>query len=247
MTGAHVGERFAIVLEGKVDSAPVIQTEIGGGRARITLGGMKSYEEILQDAKDLAFVLKSGSLPAPVDILYEKTVGPALGKDSIRRGWQSILFGALGVLIFMLFYYRSSGIAADFALALNVLFILAVMAGFGATVTLPGLAGILLTVGMAVDANVLVFERIREELRLGKTIRVGINNGYDKALVTILDANITTAIAAIVLYQYGSGPVRGFAVTLLIGIVCSVFTALFVTRLLFEFVVTKFRPKNLSI
>lgn len=247
MTAAHVGHRFAIVLEGKVNSAPVIQARIGGGRARITLGGSKNYEESLQEAKDLAFVLKSGSLPAPVDILYEKTIGPALGQDSIRRGVLSVLIGLGLVLIFMLLYYRGSGFNAVLALVLNMVFIMAIMASFGAVLTLPGIAGILLTVGMAVDANILIFERIREELRAGKTVRIAVQNGYDKAFVTILDANITTAIAGIVLYQYGSGPIRGFAVTLLIGIICSVFTALFVTRLIFQIFTTRRSMTKLSI
>ncbi len=247
MTAAHVGHRFAIVLEGKVDSAPVIQTRIGGGKARITLGGMKSYEEALQDAKDLAFILKSGSLPAPVDILYEKTVGPGLGADSIRRGVLSLIIGFILVILFIAVYYRASGLNANLALFLNILFVMGIMAGFGAVLTLPGMAGILLTIGMAVDANILIFERIREELLAGKVARVAVQSGYEKALTTILDANITTAIAGIVLYQYGSGPIRGFAVTLLIGIFCSVFTALFVTRLVFEFFLRNNTSKNLSI
>lgn len=247
MTGRHVGHRFAVVLEGKVNTAPVIQAEIGGGSARITLGGTKGYEDSLQEAKDLAFVLKSGSLPAPVDILYEKTIGPALGLDSIRRGVFSVLIGLGLVLIFMILYYRGSGFNAVLALVLNMVFIMAIMASFGAVLTLPGIAGVLLTVGMAVDANILIFERIREEIRAGKTVRIAVQNGYDKAFVTILDANITTAIAGIVLYQYGSGPIRGFAVTLLIGIVCSVFTALFVTRMVFEIFTTRKNMQNLSI
>lgn len=247
MTGAHVGHRFAVVLEGKVNTAPVIQTKIGGGSARITLGGGKGYEDSLQEAKDLAFVLKSGSLPAPVDILYEKTIGPALGFDSIRRGVLSVLLGLGLVLIFMILYYRGSGFNALIALVLNMVFIMAVMASFGAVLTLPGIAGILLTVGMAVDANILIFERIREELRAGKAVRVAVQNGYEKAFVTIVDANITTAIAGIVLYQYGSGPIRGFAVTLLIGILCSVFTALFVTRMVFELFVSRKTVNKLSI
>ena len=247
MTGKYIGRRFAIVLEERVDSAPVIQDRIGGGRARITLGGMKSYEESMQDAKDLSFVLKSGSLPAPVEILYEKTVGPALGADSIQRGVNSLLYGFIAVLLFMLIYYRGSGFAANIALLLNIFFVMALMASFGATLTLPGMAGILLTIGMAVDANILIFERIREELVVGKTVRVAVQNGYEKALSTILDANITTAIAGIVLYQYGSGPIRGFAVTLLIGILCSVFTAIVVTRLIFDLFVSKKTTQTLSI
>lgn len=247
MTGAHVGHRFAIVLEGLVDSAPVIQTRIGGGRARITLGDMKSFEESMQDAKDLSFVLKSGSLPAPVDILYEKTIGPGLGKDSIDRGVRSLLIGFLLVVFGIAVYYRASGLNANLALFLNILFVMSMMSSFGAVLTLPGLAGILLTIGMAVDANILIFERIREELRAGKTVRVAIQQGYDKAFVTILDANITTAIAGIVLYQYGSGPIRGFAVTLLIGILCSVFTALFVTRLMYNLILGNRNTQSLSI
>ncbi len=248
MTGKHIGHRFAIVLEGEVDSAPVIQTKIAGGRARITLGGVrKTYDELLQDAKDLAFILKSGSLPAPVDILYEKVIGPTLGRDSIQRGLLSLAIGFVLVMIFMVIYYRLSGINAVIALLLNMLFIFSIMASFGATLTLPGLAGILLTIGMAVDANILIFERIREELLANKAPRVAVNNGYDKAFVTILDANITTAIAGIVLYQYGSGPIRGFAVTLLIGIVCSVFTALFVTKLIYDAILSRRNVTSISI
>ncbi len=247
MTGQYVGRRFAIVLEEKVDSAPVIQTKIGGGRARITLGGLKGYEEALQDAKDLSFVLKSGSLPAPVEVLYEKTVGPALGADSIYRGVVSLGIGLLLVVLFMLVYYRGSGMNANLALVLNIFFVMSLMASFGATLTLPGLAGILLTIGMAVDANILIFERVREELTSGKTVRVALQNGYEKAFATILDANITTAIAGIVLYQYGSGPIRGFAVTMLIGILCSVFTAIVVTRLVYDIILHYKTTQTLSI
>jgi preprotein translocase subunit SecD len=207
-------------------SAPVIRDRIAGGRAQIT--GRFTMEE----ARDLAIVLRAGALPAPVKILEERTVGPSLGKDSIEKGFKSMIIGGIVVILFMILYYGLSGFFADVALMLNILFIMAGLAFFGATLTLPGIAGIILTIGMAVDANVLVFERIREELRLGKPARAAIEGGYAKALVTILDANVTTFIAALVLFQFGTGPVRGFAVTLSIGIVASFVTAVFITRVI---------------
>jgi len=186
-------------------------------------------------------------MPAPVEFRYQSIVGPSLGSDSIRKGVKSAIIGGILVVLFMVFYYKLSGVIADLVLALNMVFILAVLAGFKATLTLPGIAGIVLTIGMAVDANVLIFERIREELRTGKTPRSAIDGGYSKALLTILDANITTVIAAIVLLQFGTGPVRGFAVTLTVGIIASLFTALFVSRLIFDFLLVKVGMKKVSI
>jgi preprotein translocase subunit SecD len=231
ITGANIKKRLAIVLDNVVNSAPVIQDRIAGGRAQIT--GRFSMEE----ARDLAIVLRAGALPAPVKIIEERTVGPSLGKDSIDKGLKSMIIGGLFVVLFMAFYYQFAGFIADLALLLNIILIAAGLAFFSATLTLPGIAGIILTIGMAVDANVLIFERIREELRLGKTPRAAVDGGYSKALVTILDANITTLIAALVLFQFGTGPVKGFAVTLSIGIIASLFTSIVVTRLIFDYLI----------
>jgi len=241
ITGQNIKKRLAIVLDNKVYSAPVIQDKISGGRAQIT--GRFGMDE----ARDLAIVLRAGALPAPVKILEERTVGPSLGRDSIEKGIKSTIIGGLAVVIFMAVYYGLSGVIANVALVLNVLLIMSGLAFFGATLTLPGIAGIILTIGMAVDANVLIFERIREELRLGKTPRASIEGGYGKALVTILDANVTTLIAALVLFQFGTGPVRGFAVTLSIGIIASLFTAIFVTRVIFDYFYVQKRMKKISI
>ena len=241
ITGANIKKRLAIVLDGVVNSAPVIQDKITGGRAQIT--GRFTMEE----ARDLAIVLRAGALPAPVKIIEERTVGPSLGKDSINKGLKSMIIGGILVILFMGFYYKFAGLLADLALVLNILFIAAGLAFFGATLTLPGIAGIILIIGMAVDANVLIFERIREELRLGKTPRAAVDSGYSKALVTILDANITTLIAALVLFQFGTGPVKGFAVTLSIGIIASLFTAIFITRVIFDYFIIERGMKKVSI
>ncbi len=241
VTGANIKKRLAIILDNRVVLAPTLQTKIANGRARIT--GLDTFD----DAKDLSIVLKAGALPAPVKIIEERTVGPSLGHDSIMAGSYSALIGLVVVMIFMMFYYRFAGVIADSALFLNILFILAVMASLGATLTLPGIAGIILTIGMAVDANVLIFERIREELRRGKTIRASLDQGYAKAFVTILDANVTTFIAGLVLYTYGSGPIKGFAVTMMIGIVASMFTAIVVTRVIFNYYLGARPVKKLSI
>jgi preprotein translocase subunit SecD len=241
ISGDHIKERLAIVLDGNVYSAPVIQDRISGGNAIIE--GQFTMEE----AKDLAVVLRAGSLPAPVKILEERTVGPSLGRDSIRKGLFSMAVGGVLVVAFMVIYYGGSGIIADMALILNIILIMAGLAALRATLTLPGIAGIILTIGMAVDANVLIFERVREELRLGKTPRAALDAGYSKATLTILDANVTTLIAAIVLFQFGTGPVRGFAVTLSLGIIASMFTAIFGTRLLFDYLLQKRRMKALNI
>jgi preprotein translocase subunit SecD len=241
ITGDNIKKRLAIVLDNKVNSAPVIQDKISGGRAQIT--GRFTTDE----ARDLAIVLRAGALPAPVTILEERTVGPSLGKDSIEMGFKSVLIGGLAVVLFMAIYYALAGLIADLALLLNVFFIMAGLAFFGATLTLPGIAGIILTIGMAVDANVLIFERIREESRIGKTPRSAIEAGFDKAFVTILDSNVTTLIAGLILFQFGTGPVRGFAVTLSIGIVTSVFTAVFVSRILFDYLYVQRKMRKLSI
>lgn len=241
VTGANINKRLAIILDNKVFLAPEIRVKISNGRSRIT--GLETMEE----AQDLAVVLKAGALPAPVTIIEERTVGPSLGLDSIRAGSYSALIGLLTVMVFMIFYYRLSGLVADMALLLNIVFIMAVMASFHATLTMPGIAGIILTIGMAVDANVLIFERIREERDRGKTVRASIELGYGKAFITILDANITTFIAGLVLYTFGSGPIQGFALTLMIGIVAGMFTAIVVTRVVFDYALEKSTIKKLSI
>jgi preprotein translocase subunit SecD len=241
VTGKYVKKRLAIVLDGTVYSAPVIQDRIAGGRAQIT--GRFSLDE----AKDLAIVLRAGALPAPVTIMENRTVGPSLGQDSIEKGFKSIVIGGIFVVVFMIFYYRLSGILATVALMLNLFIIMAALSGLNAALTLPGIAGIILTIGMAVDANVIIFERIREELRSGKTVLSAVDGGYSKAFSTILDANVTTLIAAFVLFQFGTGPVKGFAVTLCLGIIASMFTAIFVTRLIFDLVLRRREVTALSI
>lgn len=229
VTGKNIGKRLAVVLDGEVYTAPVIRERIPSGRAQIT--GNFSIEE----AKDIALILRAGALPAPVKVLEERSVGAALGKDSIDKGIRSTIVGTIVVAIFMAAYYLVAGLVANFALMLNIILITAIMSFFHSTLTLPGIAGLVLTVGMAVDANVLIFERMREESRLGKTVKAVINAGYHKALWAILDSNITTLIAALILFQFGSGPIRGFATTLSIGIFTSMFTALTVTRIVFEY------------
>jgi preprotein translocase subunit SecD len=224
-----------------VYSAPVIQERISGGNAQIT--GSFTDEE----ARDLAIVLRAGALPAPVKILEQVTIGPSLGQDSIEKGILSVLIGFSLLVVFMIFYYKWSGMVANTALFLNVILILGTLALFKATLTLPGLAGIVLTIGMAVDANVLIFERTREEMRAGKTPRASIEAGYGKAFLTILDTHVTTLIAALFLFQFGTGPVKGFAVTLSIGLVFSIFTAVFVTRIIFDYFVWNRKIKAISI
>jgi preprotein translocase subunit SecD len=228
ITSESVGRQLAIVLDGKVFSAPVIREKIPGGRAQIT----GNFD--IKEARDLAIVLRAGALPAPIQIIEERTVGPSLGRDSIRQGIISLIVGGGLVVLFMIFYYRGAGVLADVALILNVLFMLALLAAFGATLTLPGIAGIVLTMGMAVDANVLINERIREELRLGKTPRAALEAGYDRAWAAIRDSNITTFVSGLILFQFGSGPVKGFAVTLCLGIITTVFTAVFATRIYYD-------------
>jgi len=241
ITEENVRKRLAIVLDNKVYSAPVIQEKITGGAARIT-GNFTP-----ETARDLAIVLRAGALPAPVKVIEERTVGPSLGTDSINKGLVSMCVGGILVVLFMIIYYKGAGIIADLALLLNIVFIAGGLAGFQATLTLPGIAGIILTIGMAVDANVLIFERIREELRVGKTPRAAVDAGYDRATLTIMDANVTTLIAALVLFQFGTGPVKGFAVTLSLGVVSSLFTALILSRLIFDYLLMNRKLKRLSI
>ncbi|MGE3539416.1 MAG: protein translocase subunit SecD [Candidatus Tectimicrobiota bacterium] len=243
VTRENVGKAMAIVLDDTIFSAPVIQEPIPGGEARIT--GNFTPEE----ARDLAIVLREGALPAPVVIIENRAVGPSLGSDSITNGIRATVLGATLVVLFLLVYYRLSGLIANVALALNLIIMMGVLAlpGLGATLTLPGIAGIILTLGMAVDANVLIFERIREELRVGKSIRAAVDAGFERALSAILDSNVTTIIAAVVLFQFGTGPVKGFAVTLTIGIVVSMFTAIFVSKTIFETVFRLRRVTKLSI
>jgi preprotein translocase subunit SecD len=241
ITGENVGKRLAIVLDNNVYSAPVIRDRIAGGKAQIT------GHFTMNEAKDLAIVLRAGALPAPVIILEERTVGPSLGMDSIKKGFQSMIVGGVFVLLFVALYYKLSGLVANLALLLNIPLMMAGLAFFGATLTLPGIAGIILTIGMAVDANVLIFERIREELRLGKPVRGAIETGYSRALVTILDSNVTTFIAALVLFQFGTGPIKGFAVTLSIGLLASFYTAVFFTRIIFDYLYLQKKWKTISI
>ena len=241
VTRENIRKRLAIVLDDNVYSAPVIQDAIPGGRAQIT-GQFTS-----EDARDLAIILRAGALPAPVVILENRTVGPSLGQDSINKGISSIIFGGILVVVFILIYYKLSGVIAVTALTLNIVLLVGALAYFGAALTLPGIAGIILTVGMAIDANVLVFERIREEVKLGKTVRAAIEAGFSKAFRTIVDANITTFIAAVVLFQFGTGPIKGFAITLCIGIAASMFTAVFVSRTFFDCTMSRQKLDKLSI
>ncbi len=241
ITGQNVNKRMAIVLDNTVYSAPEIQERISGGRAQIT--GSFTMEE----ANDLAIVLRAGSLPAPMKMIQDLTVGPSLGRDSIDKGLQSTLFAGALVLVFMLVYYRLSGLIADFALSLNLICLIGALSAFNATLTLPGIAGIILTIGMGVDSNVLIFERIREELRLGKPVRLAVDGGYDKALMTIVDAHVTTLITGLALFLFGTGPIKGFAVTLCLGITINLFTALVGTKVVFDVINQRKRLERLSI
>jgi len=241
ITGENIKKRLAIVLDKNVYSAPVIQDKIAGGKARIT--GNFTMEE----AKDLAIVLRAGALPAPVKIIEERTVGPTLGADSIRMGLIASIVGGLVVIIVMAIYYQGAGVIADIALVVNVILLAAGLAAFQATLTLPGIAGIVLTIGMAVDANVLIYERIREELAMGKTVAASINAGFERAAVTIIDSNVTTLISAIVLFQFGTGPIKGFAITLALGLISSMFTALILSKSIFQYFVSVRKISRLSI
>ena len=241
ITGSNINKRIAIVLDKKVHMAPVIRSQIFGGGTVIE--GLDS----IQEAEDIAIVLRAGSLPVPVTIQEERTVGASLGADSVRSGTYSMLIGLLSVILFIIFYYRLSGLIASFAVVWTLILLLGILTLLGATLTLPGIAGLILTVGMSVDANVIIFERIKEELRNGKSVRSAIDAGYQRAITTIVDANLTTGIAAAVLYQYGSGPIKGFATVLFWGIIVSMFTAIIVTRFIFDYVTSKRNIEELSI
>lgn len=241
LTGKHVGERLAIILDDVVYSAPVIREKITGGKARIT------GRFTMNEAKDLAVVLRCGALPSSCEKIEERSVGPSLGRDSINKGVRAAILGLILVALFMLLYYRLGGLIANLALLLTLILLMAALAGFRATLTLPGIAGIILTIGMAVDANVLIFERMKEELKSGKSIRASVEGGYTQAFPTIMDANVTTLIAALVLFQFGTGPVKGFAITLSLGILASMFSALVVSRAIFEFLATRRGFKRLSL
>ncbi len=241
ITGKYVKKRLAIILDGNVYSAPVIRERIAGGSAQIS----GSFN--MDDAKDLAIVLRAGALPAPVKLIQNVTVGPSLGRDSINAGKKAGIIAVLLVVIFMVIYYKFSGLIADFAMLLNVILLLGAMAFLNATLTLPGIAGIVLAIGMAVDSNVLMFERMREELRAGKTPRAAVDSGYDKAFITIVDSHVTTLITAAVLFQFGTGPIKGFAVTLSLGVAINLFTALIGTKTVFDIINLRREVKKLSI
>jgi preprotein translocase subunit SecD len=227
-TGSHVGDKLAVVLDNRVREVATINEQIRD-QGRISGGGMTE-----QNAKDLALVLNSGALPAGIKYLEERTVGPSLGSDSIRAGVRAAIIGMIAVLVFMLVYYRGAGLNADLALILNLIILLGFMGYFGATLTLPGIAGVILTVGMGVDSNVLIFERIREELRAGKAVIAAVEAGFAKAFLTIIDTHVTTIVSCCFLFLFGTGPVKGFAVTLVIGLFANVFTAVFVSRTIFD-------------
>jgi preprotein translocase subunit SecD len=241
ITAANVKRRLAIVLDNRVYSAPVIQERIGGGRASIT----GSFD--IKEARDLAIVLRAGALPAPVEIVEERTVGPSLGQDSIRQGITSFIVGGALVVVFMVAYYKGAGLVAVVAVIFNIFYMLAILAGFQAVLTLPGIAGIVLTIGMAVDANVLINERIREELRAGRAVRSAIEAGYQNALPAILDSNVTTFLSGVILFQFGTGPIKGFAVTLCVGIITTVVTAVYLTRIYYDYRIVTRRLDRISI
>jgi len=241
VTGENVKRRLAIVLDGNVYSAPVIQERISGGRAQIT--GRFTMEE----AQDLAIVLRAGALPAPVQIVQNLTVGPSLGRDSIEKGIRATIIAGILVALFMVIYYKLSGLIANFAMLLNLIILVGAMAALDATLTLPGIAGIILTIGMGVDSNVLIFARIREELNAGKPVRSAVDAGYNKAFVTIMDSHVTTLLTALVLFIFGTGPIKGFAVTLSIGIAINLFTSLVGTKVIYDFINSRYRLERLSI
>ncbi len=234
LTSENIKRRMAIVLDDNVESAPYIQSQITSN-GQITLGSGRNPQDQFNEASQIALVLRSGALPAPVTIAAESTVGATLGPELVSKGTRAALIGLVAVLVFMVLYYRASGLIADVALALNALLVLSAMAMVGSTLTLPGIAGFVLTLGMAVDANVLINERIREEMRAGKTVKVAVQQGYDRVFWTIVDSHVTTLVAGLMLFQFGSGPVKGFAVTLIIGLLASLFTSIMVTRVIMEF------------
>jgi preprotein translocase subunit SecD len=233
MTGDNIGRKMAILLDEKITSAPVIEGRIGA-RGRITLGGFGDPFQMQQEAKDLVAVLRSGALPAPLRKTFETQVGPTLGSDAVNKAKSSMYIGAIAVVLFMLIYYRLAGVIANIAMVLNLLFMVAILAAFEASLTLPGIAGLVLTIGMAVDANIIIYERIREELRLGKSVRTAVDAGFARAFWTVFDAHVTNFVAGVVLYSYGSGPIRGFAVTLLVGIVTNLFTSYWLSHWMFD-------------
>ena len=233
MTGDNIGRKMAILLDDKINSAPVIEGRIGA-RGRITLGSFGDPFQIQQEAKDLVAVLRSGALPAPLRKTFETQVGPTMGRDSVEKAKTSMYIGAAAVVLFMLIYYRLAGLIANVAMILNMLYMLAILAAFEASLTLPGIAGLVLTIGMAVDANIIIYERIREELRLGKSVRTAVDGGFARAFWTVFDAHVTNFVAGVVLYSYGSGPIRGFAVTLLVGIITNLFTSYWVSHWMFD-------------
>ncbi len=241
ITAANVKRRLAIVLDNRVYSAPVIQERIGGGRASIT----GNFD--IKEARDLAIVLRAGALPAPVEIAEERTVGPSLGQDSIHQGVTSFIVGGSLVILFMILYYNGAGVLAVVAVVVNILYMMAILAGFQAVLTLPGIAGIVLTIGMAVDANVLINERIREELRGGRAVRSAIEAGYKNALPAILDSNITTFLSGVILFQFGTGPIKGFAVTLCVGILTTILTAVYLTRIHYDYRMSSRKLERISI
>lgn len=248
ITGDNVKKRMAIVLDDKVNSAPNIQQKIAGGNAQITLGGgNKNSNALMQEANDLVVVLNAGALPAPIRPANEQLIEASIGTDAVESVQKGAVFGILLVLIFMAWYYRTAGLVADVMVIFNVFFLMAILAALGGALTLPGIAGIALTVGMAVDANVLINERIREELRLGKSVRSAVEQGFDRAFWSIIDSQLTTFIAGVILYQYGTTEIRGFAVTLMIGIVTSVFTGVFCSRLAFDWIVRGLKVKTLNV
>jgi preprotein translocase subunit SecD len=246
-SAASIGRKMAIILDERIQSAPVIETRIGGGRARITMGGFGDSYQLQNEAKDLVAVLKTGALPAPLKKTFETQVGPTLGKDAVDKAKFSMAVGSIAVILFMLLYYRLSGMIADIAMVLNIVYQLAILALLGATLTLPGIAGVVLTVGMAVDANIIIYERIREELRAGKSARSAVEAGFGRAFWTVFDAHVTNLVAAIVLYSYGTGPIRGFAVTLMIGCICNLFTSVWLSRAMFDYIVGRKQQATLSI
>src|SRR5215471_13779915 len=233
MTGDNIGRKMAILLDDKITSAPVIEGRIGA-RGRITLGGFGDPFAMQQEAKDLVGVLRSGALPAPLHKTFETQVGPTMGSDSVKKAKFSMYIGAAAVILFMLIYYRLAGVIANIAMILNMLFMVAILAAFEASLTLPGIAGLVLTIGMAVDANIIIYERIREELRMGKSVRTAVDAGFSRAFWTVFDAHVTNFVAGVVLYSYGSGPIRGFAVTLLVGIVTNLFTSYWLSHWMFD-------------
>jgi preprotein translocase subunit SecD len=247
VSGSNIGRKMAIILDEKINSAPVIESRIGGGRARITMGGYSDPFQLQQEAKDLVAVLRTGALPAPLKKTFETQVGPTLGRDAVDKAKFSMMVGSLAVVFFMLLYYRVSGLIADVAMVLNIVYQLAILAALGATLTLPGIAGVVLTVGMAVDANIIIYERIREELRAGKSARGAVEAGFGRAFWTVFDAHITALVAGIVLYSYGTGPIRGFAVTLMIGIAANLFTSVWLSRSMFDYIVGRRQAATLSI